>query len=132
MKFNSTALRRTLLGAALIFLVSLLLLILELLAIRQGWLPARVFAPSLLVLGTAFSLLSMGRILVPTLKYTSSHRQQQLEETFLKVTRGEYRALPDEQLLFRWRGWWGRDRQLTPEGEAALERARTRLEEGTR
>ena len=109
-------------GAALLLAVSLLLLIAELLAIRAHRLPSQAFAVSLLLLSVVYAVAIMTTLLWPALRHFRQQRQEQLEHTFYQVVSGEFKAAPDEVLLFKYTGWWDKRSRVTVAGKAALQR----------
>lgn len=105
----------------LLILLTLALLTFELFLIHQRVLPPQTLVWTVLLISAMYSVLFLYAVGRPLMKFTSTKRQESLEDTFARVTSGEFRAAPDEVLLFRYQGWWDKQHQLTDKGRAALE-----------
>ncbi|MEF2278376.1 hypothetical protein V3W47_08685 [Deinococcus sp. YIM 134068] len=118
------SLRRGCLWLVLALAAALLVFGLVLTLIARGQLPLSSLPVTVLVLGLGGAALGLVFTLSLTGPALSRRRELALARVLAEVTAGKYRPAPDEVWLFKRRGWWTHTRELTPLGQAVLDRRR--------
>lgn len=90
----------------------------------HGRLPVSSLPVAVFLLGLSGAVLGLVFTLSLTGPALSRRRELALTRVLADVTAVKYRAAPDEVWLFKRRGWWTRTRELTPLGQAVLDRRR--------
>lgn len=108
-----------------LYLTAAALLIGSVLAlVAHGRLPMSSLPVTVFLLGLSGAVLGLVFTFSLTGPALSRRRELALARVLADVTAGKYRAAPDEVWLFKRRGWWTRTRELTPLGQAVLDRRR--------
>ncbi|MBZ9752150.1 hypothetical protein GO986_12055 [Deinococcus sp. HMF7620] len=110
-------LRRFFIHSLIFVAATLLFLVAVITALLKGWLSADQTVFILSLGGMVGGITLIARFMLPRINH---QRDAGLAKILADVTAQKYKAAPDEAWLFIRRGWWTRDRQLTPAGQQVL------------